>query len=83
MQTTVATVFDALMPFWFSFTIWFCVKDGFTGYKKWLAIILIGIFIISIFRKYEKATTSFEKVFQFLYPALVSLCMAYLFVNWK
>lgn len=75
------TLIEALMPFWFFFTLRFCLKNGFNGYMKWLAIIIIAIFILYIVRNIGKAQGSFEKWFQALYPIAVIATMSFLFLN--
>lgn len=77
------TFIEALLPFWFFFTLRFCLKDGFVGYKKWLTIVIVAILILYIIRNVSNAKGSFEKWFQAIYPIAVIAGMTYLFMNFN
>lgn len=77
------TIIEALIPFWFFFTLRFCLRNGFTGYMKWLTLIIVAALILYVVRNVGKAQGSFEKWFQALYPVAVMAGMTYLFMNFN
>lgn len=76
-------VVEALLPFWFFFTLFFTLRNGFTGYMKWLTLIVVAILVLFIIRNVIEAKGFFEKCFQIFYPIAVIAGMTYLLLNFK